>query len=81
MTVCGPEATDVIVPSYVHVHTGADAVSGYDGHGKTAIFESAMYNRRKEFPPRPWETAHKTTNSTWNNSKLSSSTKTKLVQV
>ena len=34
------EDTDVIVP--FHVHTGADAVSGFYGHGKPSIFESAM---------------------------------------
>ena len=37
---CSPEVADVIVP--FHVHTGADAVSGFYGHGKPSIFESAM---------------------------------------
>ena len=34
------DVTDVIVPS--HIHTGADAVSSFYGHGKPSIFDTAM---------------------------------------
>ena len=37
---CCAEYADVIVP--FHVHTGADAVSGYYGHSKQIIFDTAM---------------------------------------
>ena len=37
---CRSDVADVIVP--FHIHTGADAVSSFYGHGKPSIFDTAM---------------------------------------
>ena len=39
-TLCKSDVANVIVP--FHIHTGADAVSSFYGHGKLSIFETAM---------------------------------------
>ena len=39
-TLCSADVADVIVP--FHIHTGADAVSSFYGHGKQSIFDTAM---------------------------------------
>ena len=39
-TLCRSDVADVIVP--FHIHTGADAVSSFYGHGKPSIFDTAM---------------------------------------
>ena len=38
-TLCRSDVADVIVP--FHIHTGADAVSSFYGHGKPSIFDTA----------------------------------------
>ena len=37
---CSKEVAKIIVP--LHIHTGADAVSGFYGHGKKSIFQSVV---------------------------------------
>lgn len=39
-SLCSPEMAQVIVP--LHIHTGADAVSGFFGHGKRTVFNSVQ---------------------------------------
>ena len=39
-SLCSKEIAEIIVP--LHIHTGADAVSGFYGHGKKSIFQSVV---------------------------------------
>ena len=38
------DIADVIIP--FHMHTGADALSSFYGHGKPSVFESAMKSQK-----------------------------------
>ena len=39
-SLCSKEVAEIIVP--LHIHTGADAVLGFYGHGKKSIFQSVV---------------------------------------
>ena len=39
-SLCSKEVAEIIVP--LHIHTRADAVSGFHGHGKKSIFQSVV---------------------------------------